>query len=78
MLRENALFLFRAVGKGGLDRPSEFYRSVNPISAGEQIFLVFPMILGLRTALIQVLFSILFQPMKISDVTIDRTDWLLL
>ena len=42
-LRENALLHFRAVGKGGVDRPFEFYRSINPISAGEQIFLVFPL-----------------------------------
>ena len=42
-LRENAPLHFRAVGKVGLDCPSEFYRSINPISAGEQIFLVFPL-----------------------------------
>ena len=42
-LRENAPLHFRVVGKGGLDRPSEFYRSINPISAGEQILLVFPL-----------------------------------
>jgi hypothetical protein len=34
---------FRAVGKGGLNCPSEFYRSINPISVGKQMFLVFPL-----------------------------------
>ena len=37
-----ATLFFRVVGKKGVNPPSVFYRSVIPISAVKQIFLLFP------------------------------------